>query len=151
MNHFGRLFQMTLFGESHGSSVGVVLDGIPAGLPLTEKDFQADLLRRKSGGLGTTPRIEADEILLETGIFEGKTTGAPIMIRFLNQNTRSKDYTQLLAHPRPSHADYVANVKYQGFQDYRGGGAFSGRLTLGLVSAGVIAKKILNKYVFQQE
>ncbi len=148
MNHFGRLFQMTLFGESHGSSVGVVLDGIPAGLPLTEKDFQADLLRRKSGGLGTTPRIEADEILLETGIFEGKTTGAPIMIRFLNQNTRSKDYTQLLAHPRPSHADYVANVKYQGFQDYRGGGAFSGRLTLGLVSAGVIAKKILNKYVF---
>ena len=148
MNHFGRLFQMTLFGESHGSSVGVVLDGIPAGLPLTEKDFQVDLLRRKSGGLGTTPRIEADEILLETGIFEGETTGAPIMIRFLNQNTRSKDYTQLLAHPRPSHADYVANVKYQGFQDYRGGGAFSGRLTLGLVSAGVIAKKILNKYVF---
>lgn len=151
MNHFGRLFQITLFGESHGACVGVVVDGVPAGLSLTKEDFTLDLSRRKSGGLGTTPRIEKDEIEIESGVFGGKTTGAPILLRFLNQNTKSKDYTKLVFQPRPSHADYTAGIKYQGYQDYRGGGAFSGRLTLGLVAAGVIAKKILKDTIFTTE
>lgn len=151
MNHFGRLFQITLFGESHGACVGVVVDGVSAGLSLTKEDFTLDLSRRKSGGLGTTPRIEKDEIEIESGVFGGKTTGAPILLRFLNQNTKSKDYTKLVFQPRPSHADYTAGIKYQGYQDYRGGGAFSGRLTLGLVAAGVIAKKILKDTIFTTE
>ena len=139
MNHFGRIFQLNIFGESHGDSVGVLVDGIIPGIKLSKEDFKADLLRRKSGGIGTTPRIEPDEILIESGVFNGYTTGAPILLRFLNTNTKSKDYSNLVSHPRPSHADYVGNVKFQGFNDYRGGGAFSGRLTLGLTSAGVIA------------
>ncbi len=151
MNHIGKLFQVNIFGESHGNSVGVLLDGVPAGIPLEEADFTSDLLRRKSGGLGTTPRIEADEILLESGVFQGYTTGGAILIRFLNTNTRSKDYSKLVSHPRPSHADLVADVKYHGYQDYRGGGSFSGRLTLGIVCAGVVAKKILQKVQFHTE
>ena len=149
MNHVGKLFQVNIYGESHGSSVGVLLDGIPAGIPLTEEDFSLDLARRKSGGFGTTPRIEADEVILESGVFNGTTTGGAILIRFLNTNTRSKDYSNLLKHPRPSHADFVADKKYQGYQDYRGGGSFSGRLTLGIVAAGVVAKKILKNITFQ--
>lgn len=143
MNSFGRLFRVSIFGESHGSCVGVLLDGVPAGIDLSEKDFEADLLRRKAQGLGTTPRIEDDIPLIESGVFNGKTTGSPILIRFLNKNTKSKDYSNLVKHPRPSHADYVGMLKYDGFNDYRGGGAFSGRLTLGLVAAGVVAKKLL--------
>lgn len=151
MNHIGKLFQINIFGESHGSSVGVLLDGVPAGIALTEEDFTEDLLRRKSGGLGTTPRIEKDEILIESGVFQGFTTGGAILIRFLNTNTRSKDYSKLVSHPRPSHADFVADVKYHGYQDYRGGGSFSGRLTLGIVSAGVVAKKIIKSAQFHTE
>ncbi len=151
MNHIGKLFQINIFGESHGSSVGVLLDGVPAGIALTEEDFTEDLLRRKSGGLGTTPRIEKDEILIESGVFQGFTTGGAILIRFLNTNTRSKDYSKLVSHPRPSHADFVAGVKYHGYQDYRGGGSFSGRLTLGIVSAGVVAKKIIKSAQFHTE
>lgn len=151
MNHIGKLFQINIFGESHGSSVGVLLDGVPAGIALTEEDFTEDLLRRKSGGLGTTPRIEKDEILIESGVFQGFTTGGAILIRFLNTNTRSKDYSKLVSHPRPSHADFVADVKYYGYQDYRGGGSFSGRLTLGIVSAGVVAKKIIKSAQFHTE
>ena len=149
MNHFGRIFQLNIFGESHGDSVGVLVDGIIPGIKLSKEDFKADLLRRKSGGIGTTPRIEPDEILIESGVFNGYTTGAPILLRFLNTNTKSKDYSNLVSHPRPSHADYVGNVKFQGFNDYRGGGAFSGRLTLGLTSAGVIAKKMLEDVKFE--
>ena len=148
MNHFGRLFQINIFGESHGESVGILLDGVEAGIPLCNEDFSSDLLRRKSGGLGTTPRIEDDEIMIESGVFNGYTTGAPILLRFVNNNTRSKDYSNLVIQPRPSHADYTAKMKYNGFNDYRGGGHFSGRLTLGLVSAGVIAKKILKNASF---
>ncbi|MDE7264131.1 MAG: chorismate synthase [Anaeroplasmataceae bacterium] len=148
MNHIGRIFQLTIFGESHGKCVGVVLDGVPAGIPLKEEDFTFDLARRKSGSLGTTPRIETDQICLESGVFQGATTGGAILIRFLNENTKSKDYSNLLVHPRPSHADFVAEKKYHGHQDYRGGGSFSGRLTLGLVAAGVIAKKLLKKVEF---
>lgn len=108
MNSIGRLFRVSIFGESHGISVGVIVDGVPAGIKLDSHDFESDLLRRKAQGLGTTPRIEADEPIIESGLFNGFTTGAPILIRFLNQNTKSKDYSNLVNHPRPSHADLTA-------------------------------------------
>lgn len=149
MNHFGRLFQLSIYGESHGGGVGVVVDGVRPGIEISEADFQTDLSRRKSGGLGTTPRIEPDQIIIDSGIFNGCTTGAPISLRFLNTNTNSKDYSNLVKHPRPSHADFVAKEKYDSYNDYRGGGHFSGRITLGLVSAGVIAKKILEDVSFE--
>jgi chorismate synthase len=148
MNHIGRLFQVNIFGESHGSSVGVLIDGVKPGIKLSEDDFVLDLSRRKSGGLGTTPRIEEDKVLIESGVFNGYTTGGAILLKFLNNNTKSKDYSNLISQPRPSHADFVAGVKYNGYQDYRGGGSFSGRLTLGLVAAGVVAKKMLEGVSF---
>ena len=151
MNHFGRLFQVNIFGESHGASVGVLIDGVKPGIKLAEEDFNADLARRKSGGIGTTPRIESDLPIIESGVFNGYTTGAPLLIRFLNNNTKSKDYSNLVNHPRPSHADFVANKKYNGFNDYRGGGHFSGRLTLGIVAAGVVAKKMLKDVKFETD
>jgi len=143
MNSFGKIFRISIFGESHGNMVGVIVDGVPAGLPLTHNDFLADLNRRKSGAKGTTPRSEADQPKIMTGVFNNYTTGAPLTIVFENTNTQSKDYTKLRETPRPGHADFVASVKYGGFEDYRGGGHFSGRLTLGLVAAGVIAKKLI--------
>jgi chorismate synthase len=144
MNSFGRLFRMTIFGESHGAGVGLVLDGCPAGLSLTQEDFNVDIERRKGGKQkGTTPRQESDLPIFKTGIFNDRTTGAPITILFENNNTRSGDYEKLRAIPRPGHADFVAHEKFGGFEDYRGGGHFSGRLTVALVAAGVIAKKIL--------
>lgn len=143
MNSFGKLFRVSIFGESHGVSVGVVIDGCPAGIPLTQSDFQSDFSRRKSGAKGTTPRQEADIPHLVSGIFNDRTTGAPITILFENTNTRSRDYSDLVDIPRPGHADFTARKKYGGYQDYRGGGHFSGRITLGLVAAGVIAKKII--------
>ena len=149
MNHFGRLFQINIFGESHGGGVGILLDGVKPGIPLCEEDFKQDLTRRKSGGIGTTPRIEPDLVIIDSGVFNGYTTGAPILLRFLNTNTKSKDYSNLVTQPRPSHADFVARKKYNEFNDYRGGGHFSGRLTLGLVAAGVVAKKIINEVKFE--
>lgn len=143
MNAFGKLFRISIFGESHGESVGIVVDGCPAGLPLKHSDFNADFSRRKSGAKGTTPRKEADIPKIMSGVFNEHTTGAPITIMFDNTNTRSKDYSKLKDIPRPGHADYTAQQKFGGYQDYRGGGHFSGRLTLGLVAAGVIAKKIV--------
>ena len=143
MNSFGRLFRVHIFGESHGAGVGVLLDGVPAGMPLSEPDFLFDLERRKAGAKGTTPRKEDDLPVFRTGIFNGRATGAPLMIWFDNANTRSGDYEKQRAVPRPGHADFVANRKFHGFEDYRGGGHFSGRLTVGLVAAGVVAKKIL--------
>ena len=143
MNSFGRLFKVSIFGESHGASVGIVIDGCPAGISLEQSDFEADFARRKSGAKGTTPRQEPDTPRIMSGLFEGRTTGAPIMILFENTNTRSGDYSQLKNIPRPGHADLTGRRKFGGFQDYRGGGHFSGRLTLGLVAAGVIAKKII--------
>ncbi|RIA75582.1 chorismate synthase [Anaeroplasma bactoclasticum] len=148
MNHIGRLFQINIYGESHGGGVGILLDGVKPGIPLTEEDFLLDLSRRKAGGLGTTPRIEADEVHIISGVFNGYTTGAPILLSFVNTNTKSKDYSNLIDQPRPSHADYTAHIKYDGYNDYRGGGHFSGRLTLGLVSAGVVAKKMLKGVTF---
>lgn len=144
MNSFGRIFRVSIFGESHGNSVGILIDGIPAGIAIDEKDFRYDLDRRKSGARGTTPRKEADIVRIMSGVFSGYSTGAPILLTFENTNTRSSDYLKLRETPRPGHADYVASVKFGGYEDYRGGGHFSGRLTLGLVAAGVIAKKVIS-------
>lgn len=143
MNTFGDKFRLSIFGESHGEGIGVVMDGVPPGIALSEADFEADLARRRSGAKGTTPRKESDKPRILSGVFNGFTTGAPLAVTFTNDNTRSADYSNLVTHPRPSHADWVASKKYKGFQDYRGGGHFSGRLTLTLVTAGVVAKKIL--------
>ena len=143
MNTFGRKFRVSIFGESHGELIGVVLDGVPAGLELSEQDFEQDILRRKSGARGTTPRIEADRPMIVSGVFEGHTTGAPLTITFKNTNTHSSDYELFAAMPRPGHADLIAALKWDDCQDPRGGGHFSGRLTLPIVAAGVVAKKIL--------
>ena len=144
MNSFGRLFRVNIFGESHGESVGVNIDGCPAGIPLPVGDFLPDLERRKGGmQKGTTPRKEDDLPIFKSGLFNETSTGAPITILFENNNTRSGDYEKQRAVPRPGHADFVAHRKFGGFEDYRGGGSFSARLTVGLVAAGVIAKKIL--------
>jgi chorismate synthase len=145
VNSFGRIFRIHIFGESHGESVGLVIDGCPAGLPLSVADFMEDIERRKGGVLkGTTPRKEDDIPIFKAGVFNGHTTGAPITILFENKNTRSGDYEKQRSVPRPGHADFTAHAKYGGFEDYRGGGHFSGRLTVCLVAAGVIAKKLLN-------
>ncbi len=143
MNSWGERFRVTLWGESHGPQVGVSIDGVPAGIALCEEDFMADLERRKAGAAGTTPRKESDLPHIVSGVYEGYTTGAPLTINFLNENTRSGDYKSLETHPRPSHADLVARQKWNGYNDPRGGGHFSGRITLALVAAGVVAKKIL--------
>jgi chorismate synthase len=144
MNSLGRIFRVHIFGESHGESVGVCIDGVPAGLPLTVEDFLEDIERRKGGTQkGTTPRQESDLPIFKSGIFNNKTTGAPLTILFENNNTRSADYAKQRAVPRPGHADFVASKKFGGFEDYRGGGHFSGRLTVCLVAAGVVAKKLL--------
>lgn len=143
MNSFGRIFRLSIFGESHGVSVGVTVDGCPAGIPLTVEDFLPDLERRKAGATGTTPRKEDDLPEIISGVFNGYTTGAPITILFRNNNTQSKDYEAIRHIPRPGHADFVLDKKYNGYNDHRGGGHSSGRLTLALVTAGIIAKKII--------
>jgi chorismate synthase len=144
LNSFGRIFRISIFGESHGESAGIVIDGCPAGLSLTIDDFLPDLERRKGGTQkGTTPRQEEDLPIFKSGIFNNKTTGAPITILFENKNIRSGDYEKLRAVPRPGHADFVAQKKFGGFEDYRGSGHFSGRLTVALVAAGVVAKRLL--------
>jgi len=144
MNSFGNIFRISLFGESHGSSIGATIDGCPAGLPLAAEDFSADLKRRQSGSKGTTPRVEADLPEIISGIFNGYTTGAPITLITSNANKISSDYSGFRDIPRPGHADFVARVKYKGFADMRGSGHFSGRITWGLVAAGVIARKIVS-------
>jgi chorismate synthase len=144
MNSIGRIFRVSIFGESHGECVGVLIDGCPVGINISVDDFFEDIERRKPGAKGTTPRKEVDIPEIITGIFNNKTTGAPITILFKNSNTRSTDYEKQRAVPRPGHADFVASKKYKGFEDYRGGGHFSGRLTVALVAAGVVAKKALN-------
>lgn len=146
MNAFGKLFRVQIFGESHGESVGIVVDGCPAGLPLTADDMLPDLERRKGGKQkGTTPRQEADYPFIKSGVFNNTTTGFPIAIFFENNNTRSEDYNKQRSFPRPGHADWVAHQKFGGHEDYRGGGHFSARLTTGLVAAGAIAKKLMSQ------
>ena len=143
MNSYGTNFRISIFGESHGKLIGVAMDGVPAGISLSEEDFMADLNRRRSGARGTTPRKEDDIPQIVSGTFEGCTTGAPLTVVFENNNTISKDYSLFREIPRPGHADFTAQVKHNFFNDIRGGGHFSGRLTLALVAAGVVAKKIL--------
>lgn len=151
MNTFGRKYRVSIFGESHGELIGVVLDGVPAGLELSEDDFVQDILRRKSGAKGTTPRIEADQPCIVSGVFEGHTTGAPLTVTFRNTNTHSSDYSLFAAMPRPGHADLTAALKWDDCQDPRGSGHFSGRLTLPVVAAGVVAKKILKDLTILDE
>ena len=144
MNSFGRIFRISVFGESHGECVGITIDGCPAGLSLSPEDLAADLERRKGGKQkGTTPRQEEDFPIFKSGVFNGKTTGFPITILFENKNIRSEDYAKQRSIPRPGHADWVAHQKFGGFEDYRGGGHFSARMTAGIVAAGAIAKKLM--------
>lgn len=141
---YGKLFQITTWGESHGKALGVVVDGCPAGLPLSEADIQVFLDRRKPGRTKiSTPRKEADEVEILSGIFEGKTTGTPISLIVHNTSQRSADYSEIANYYRPGHADYTFDAKY-GFRDYRGGGRSSARETIGRVAAGAIASKLLN-------
>jgi chorismate synthase len=149
MNTFGTLFRISIFGESHGALIGVIIDGCPAGINVQEADFLPDLERRKAGAAGTTPRKEEDTPRIVSGVFNNKTTGSPITIVFENNNTKSADYEAIRNTPRPGHADFVLHKKFNGFNDYRGGGHSSGRLTLGLVAAGVIAKKIHSSVTIQ--
>lgn len=143
MNQFGYVYKNSIYGESHGKMVGIVIDGVPAGTKIDYDLLLNDLDRRKPGAIGTTKRSEADEPVIYSGVYNGYATGAPLHIGFINSNTKSKDYSEFLKMPRPGHADFVANYKYNGFQDYNGGGHFSGRITLGLVSSGAIAKMFL--------
>ena len=147
MNSWGQIFRVSIWGESHGQQVGVSIDGVPSGIALCEEDFAKDLERRRAGAIGTTPRKESDMPHIVSGVYNGFTTGSPLTIEFVNENTQSGDYRNLVAHPRPSHADLVAQQKWNGYNDPRGGGHFSGRITLGIVAAGVIAKKILGQEV----
>ena len=144
MNSFGNLFKIQIFGESHAHSVGIVIDGCPSGINIKNNDFKFDLLRRKSGAKGTTSRKEDDVPLIISGIHNDFTTGAPITILFENKNTNSSDYN-FRNHPRPGHSDFVAHKKFNSFNNERGGGHFSGRLTVGIVAAGVIAKKVISE------
>lgn len=142
---YGNIFKITTWGESHGSAIGVVVDGCPAGLALCEKDIQKFLDRRKPGSSQfTTQRKEADSVEILSGIFEGKTTGTPISLIVRNTSQRSSDYSEIASYYRPGHADYTFDMKY-GFRDYRGGGRSSGRETIGRVAAGAIASKILEE------
>lgn len=143
MNSFGRLFNVQVFGESHGAYIGVCVDGCPPGLSLAEKDFYYDLNRRKPGARGTTTRVEEDRPEIISGLHNGFTTGSPICVLFANKKQQPSDYEHLKNKPRPGHADFVASTRFRGYNDPRGGGHFSGRLTLALVAAGVIAKKII--------
>ncbi|MBQ7840028.1 MAG: chorismate synthase [Lachnospiraceae bacterium] len=142
---FGKYFTITTWGESHGKALGVVVDGCPAGLSLTESDIQAYLNRRKPGSTSiSTPRKESDEVQILSGVFEGKTTGTPISLLVPNTSQRSGDYSEIASYYRPGHADYTFDEKY-GFRDYRGGGRSSGRETIGRVASGAIAAKILKE------
>ena len=149
MNTLGRIFRVSLWGESHGPAVGALIDGCPAGIGLRPEDFIKDLARRKSGRTGTTARQETDRPMLDSGVFRNRTTGSPIIVRFGNADTASGDYDLINKYPRPGHADLPAYQKFHGFNDHRGGGHFSGRLTVGLVAAGVIAKKLLPRVKFK--
>ena len=140
-NTFGNQISVTLYGESHGPQIGVVIDGLPAGVRIDEDYLSQRLALRRPAGKISTARVECDPYRFESGVFEGRTTGTPICISIPNSNTHSSDYNKDL--PRPSHADYTAECKYHGFQDYRGGGHFSGRVTVGLVAAGAIALSML--------
>lgn len=143
MNHYGNRFRISIFGESHGVCVGVTVDGVPAGIALSEEDLRSDLSRRAPRAEGTTSRRESDRPEIVSGLFGGRTTGAPLTVLFRNGDTRPDDYAAFRDRPRPGHADYAASVRHRGFNDLRGGGHSSGRLTLGLVVAGTVARRLL--------
>jgi len=146
VNTIGKNFVLTIFGESHGRCVGVVVDGCPPGLPLTEEDIQKELDKRKpSKEFYSTERVEEDKVQIFSGVFEGYTTGAPICMVVWNKDIDSKVYEEFRWKPRPGHADYPATIKYLGYNDFRGGGIFSSRITVGFVAAGAIAKKLLKQ------
>ena len=143
-NSFGKLFTLTSFGESHGRCVGVIIDGCPAGLPITEDDIQREVDKRKPGAsMAATGRVEEDRVEIFSGIFNGITTGAPVCLLIWNKDVDSSEYEKMRFTPRPGHADYTAFMKYGGFSDFRGGGRFSGRITAAFVMAGALAKKLL--------
>lgn len=142
-NTIGSSVAVTLFGESHGPSIGVVIDGLAPGMPVDEAFIAKMLQRRRPAGAISTARQESDPFVIESGVFNGYTTGTPVCIRIPNTDTRSKDYSQTRYLARPSHADYTANEKYHGYEDYRGGGHFSGRLTAALVAAGALVMPAL--------
>ncbi len=143
-NSLGRLFIVTSFGESHGRCVGAVIDGCPAGLAITADDIQGEVERRKPApGMGATTRAEVDRVEVLSGVFRGKTTGAPICLLIWNRDVDSSEYEKARFLPRPGHADYTAFAKYGGFNDFRGGGRFSGRITASFVMAGAVARKLL--------
>lgn len=144
-NSFGQNVTVTVFGESHGAGIGAVLDGMPAGIPVDEGFINHQLSLRRPVGDISTPRVEVDNYIIYSGVFNGFTTGTPICIVIPNENTQSKDYTADRFNARPSHADFVAYEKYHGFEDYRGGGHFSGRVTTGLVAVGAIAISALKQ------
>lgn len=137
-NTFGQSITLTIFGESHGNGVGVVIDGLTPGLTVDEEFIAFRLSKRRPSSLIDTARREKDNFSIISGVFNGKTTGTPLCIVIPNEDTKSKDYESMRYLARPSHADYTANVKYHGFEDYRGGGHFSGRVTAGLVASGAI-------------
>jgi chorismate synthase len=142
MNSFGVIYRVSIFGESHGPAIGVIIDGCPPGIEVKPDDFMADLSRRQSGKRGTTERHEPDLPEILSGVQEGFTTGSPVTLITRNRDKISSDYDEFKNIPRPGHADFVAKIKHSGFADLRGSGHFSGRITWGLVAAGVIAKKI---------
>lgn len=142
-NTFGNNITVTLFGESHGECIGVVMDGLPAGFEIDLDKLAWEMEKRKAKGSLSTKRHEADQVQIVSGFFEGKTTGTPLTILIANNNTRSQDYVALKYRLRPGHADLAAFEKYGGYQDYRGGGHFSGRLTAPIVAAGAICRQIL--------
>ena len=148
-NSFGSKFKLSIWGASHAPEVGVRIEGVPQGIALSEADFEADLARRRASAKGTTARHEADIPTLRTGVVEGVTTGEPIEIVFQNGDTRSSDYSQFENHNRPSHIDFTARAKYGSEVDLRGSGQFSGRMTVLLVAAGVVAKNILQSTEYQ--
>ena len=144
-NTFGNNVSITIFGESHGKSIGAVIDGLAPGLDVDYEYINKLLSLRRPSGTISTARKEMDEFVIESGVFEGKTTGTPVCILIPNSDTRSKDYSSTRWLARPSHADYTANCKYHGFEDYRGGGHFSGRITAAIVAAGALVLPMLNK------
>lgn len=150
-NSFGNILQMTIFGASHSEELGVVLSGVPAGISLRAEDFVSDLERRRPQSKGETPRHEADEPIVEGVDAESVTTGESVTIKFRNTNCKSGDYSHLRLHPRPSHADLTQRMKYGEEYNLAGGGMASGRMTVALVAAGVVAKKMLSGCSFRTE
>ncbi len=145
-NTFGTNFCVTISGESHSEGICVIIDGVPSGIKIDRGMVEHFLTLRRPAGKVSTPRQEKDDFTVMSGIFDGYTTGTPICIVIPNSDTRSKDYSKTKNLPRPGHADYTAHIKYLGFEDYRGGGHFSGRITAGIVAAGAIASEVLKKY-----